>query len=204
MDQMGPESAKGFPGQELVRALPDPTGQRPAERATQEVDEGRWGKGYIFRAFKPADGEAFTKDYDRRKIANWVNFREPVVGWIPAEIPQVFGIVDNLNVHRATDVLLFSLAHPLGLHFRAQERRVSESDRTRLEHPLLARAHGAPLRDLGRARPGGQRRGRLLEQASASVHLGTPPTASATPPRGRLPAAEGGLKLLDALARKMA
>ena len=69
---MGPESAKSFPGVELVRALPGPNGQRPAGRATQEVDYGRRGKGYIFGAFRPADGDAFTRDYPRRTIANWV------------------------------------------------------------------------------------------------------------------------------------
>jgi DDE superfamily endonuclease len=110
MDQMGPESAKSYRGQELVRA--DPAENRPAERAKQEVDYGRRGKGYIFGAFKPADGEAFTQDYDRRTIANWVDFLEQVETWIPSEIARVDAIVDNLNVHRATDVLLFSLAHP--------------------------------------------------------------------------------------------
>jgi DDE superfamily endonuclease len=110
MDQMGPESAKSYRGQELVRA--DPAENRPAERAKQEVDYGRRGKGYIFGAFTPADGEAFTKDYDRRTIANWVDFLEQVDTWLPSEIAQVYAIVDNLNVHRATDVLLFSLAHP--------------------------------------------------------------------------------------------
>lgn len=109
---MGPESAKSFPGRELVRALPDPAGKRPVERATQEVDYGRRGKGYVFGAFKPADGEALTKDYDRRTIVNWVDFLERVDGWIPGEIERVYAIVDNLNVHRATDVLLFSVAHP--------------------------------------------------------------------------------------------
>jgi len=110
MDQMGPESAKSYRGQELVRA--DPAENRPAERAKQEVDYGRRGKGYIFGAFKPADGEAFTQDYDRRTIANWVDFLEQVDTWLPSEIARVYAIVDNLNVHRATDVLLFSLAHP--------------------------------------------------------------------------------------------
>jgi DDE superfamily endonuclease len=112
MDQMGPESAKSYRGQELVRAVPDPAGKQPVERAKQEVDYGRRGKGYIFGAFKPADGEAFTRDYDRRTIANWVDFLEQVETWLPSEIARVYAIVDNLNVHRATDVLLFALAHP--------------------------------------------------------------------------------------------
>ena len=109
---MGPESAKSYRGQELVYALPDPTGQRPAGRATQAVDYGRRGKGYIFGAFPPLDGEAFTRDYDRRTIANWVDFLGLVDAWIPSEIEHVYAILDNLNVHRATDVLLFSLAQP--------------------------------------------------------------------------------------------
>jgi transposase len=109
---MGPESAKSFPGQQVVRALPDPQDARPAERARQEIDYGRRGAGYIFGAFTPADGEAFTVPYDGRTIANWVNFLERVEDWIPPEVAHVYGIVDNLNVHRATDVLLFSLAHP--------------------------------------------------------------------------------------------
>jgi len=112
LDQMGPESAKSFPGQQVVRAGPDPAGTRPAERARQEIDYGRRGCGYIFGAFKPADGEALTAPYDRRTIANWVDFLEQVEAWIPAAVARVYGIVDNLNVHRATDVLLFSLAHP--------------------------------------------------------------------------------------------
>ena len=109
LDQMGPESAKSFRGQQVVRAVPDPEGTRPAERAKQESDYGRRGKGYIFGAFQPATGEAFTLPYGRRTIANWVDFLEQVDDWIPADIEHVYGIVDNLNVHRATDVLLFSL-----------------------------------------------------------------------------------------------
>jgi len=112
LDQMGPEAAKSFPGRRLVRALPDPAAARPAERARQAVDYGRRGKGYVFGAFTPADGAALTAPYDRRTIANWVDFLEKVETWIPAEVGRVYGIVDNLNVHRAVDVLLFSLAHP--------------------------------------------------------------------------------------------
>jgi transposase len=109
---MGPEAAKSFPGQQLVRALPDPIARRPAERARQEIDYGRRGRGYIFGAFKPADGEALTAPYDGRTIANWVDFLERVEDWLPPEMERVYAIVDNLNIHRATDVLLFSLAHP--------------------------------------------------------------------------------------------
>ena len=109
LDEMGPESAKSVPGSQLVR--PDPSrARRP--RAQQEVDYGRRGAGYVFGAFRPATGEALTQPYARRTIASFVDFLERVEAWLPPEAERVYAIVDNLNVHRATDVLLFSLAHP--------------------------------------------------------------------------------------------
>lgn len=112
LDEMGPEGAKSFLGRRLVRALPDPEGARPAERARQEVDYGRRGKGYVFGAFQPASGKALTVPYQGRTIANWVDFLERVEGWIEPETQTVYAILDNLSAHRATGVLLFSLAHP--------------------------------------------------------------------------------------------
>jgi transposase len=112
LDQMGPEAAKSFPGQQLVRTASVPEPQTPAARARQEIDYGRRGKGYIFGAFRPATGEAFTQPYAGRTIVNWVEFLERVDTWVPQEAETVYAILDNLNVHRATDVLLFSLAHP--------------------------------------------------------------------------------------------
>jgi DDE superfamily endonuclease len=152
---MGPESAKSFPGQQLVHAGPmreitptEPrsetvttelkprvelpvTGPQPdglnrevatepepgvqiptprAERAKQEIDYGRRGKGYIFGAFRPATGEALTHPYPSRSAANWADFLGRVEAWIPAEVERVYAIVDNLQAHRAVDVLLFALA----------------------------------------------------------------------------------------------
>ena len=105
---MGPEAAKSFAGQQVVRI---PTETTPAQRAKQEVDYGRRGKGYVFGAFRPATGEAFTQPYPRRTTANWIDFLNQVDTWLPVD-EQVYAIVDNLSMHRATDVLLFSLAHP--------------------------------------------------------------------------------------------
>jgi transposase len=105
---MGPESAKSYPGHEVVRP-PDDT--QPAGRAKQEADYGRRGKGYVFGAFTPVDGNALTETYDRRTIVNYVDFLEKVDLWLP-EISHVCAIMDNLSTHRSTDVLLFSLAHP--------------------------------------------------------------------------------------------
>jgi hypothetical protein len=112
---MGPEGAQSFPGQQLVQAEPRPAGQGAAptaERAKQEIDYGRRGKGYIFGAFCPATGAAWTHPYPSRSAAHWAAFLERVEAWIPAEVQRVYGIVDNLQAHRATDVLLFALAYP--------------------------------------------------------------------------------------------
>lgn len=112
LDQMGPESAKTFQGRQIVRALPDAKGTKPAERAKREIDYGRRGKGYIFEAFQPASGEAFTLPYEGRTTANYVDSLERADEWIPTEVERIYAIVDNLNIHRASDVLLFSLGHP--------------------------------------------------------------------------------------------
>jgi hypothetical protein len=127
LDELGPESAKTFAGQRLVDAT-----KRPAERARQEIDYGRRGKGYIFGASQPATGEAFTQDYPRRTIANWVDFLEQVEQHLAPEIERVYAILDNLNTHHADDVLLFCARHPrLRVRLPAHLRRLSQSHRTK-------------------------------------------------------------------------
>jgi transposase len=105
---MGPESAKTFKGSTIVAQPAD--GRRL--RLPQDVDYGRRGKGYIFGGFIPQSGAALTEPYAGRTTVNWVDFLEKVDDWLPVEADQVFAIIDNLSAHRATDVLLFSLAHP--------------------------------------------------------------------------------------------
>jgi transposase len=109
LDEMGPEAAKSHPGHKVIR--PDPTGERRV-RATQEIDYGRRGKGYVFGAFQPATGEAFTVPYAGRTTASWIDFLEQVAAWVDADVDRVYAILDNLSTHRAADVLLWSLAHP--------------------------------------------------------------------------------------------
>jgi transposase len=104
---MGPQAAKSFPGAQLVDVT-----KRPAQRAKQEIDYGRRGKGYVFGAFQPATGEAFTWTATRRTTANFVAFLEQTETWIDPSVERVYAILDNLSAHRATDVLLFALAHP--------------------------------------------------------------------------------------------
>jgi len=106
MDEMGPQASKSYPGQQVVRAA-------EGERATQEIDYGRRGvAGYVFGAFQPATGEAFTATYESRTTANWIDFLCRVDRWIDPAVEPVYGVVDNLNIHSALDVLLFNLAHP--------------------------------------------------------------------------------------------
>jgi transposase len=115
LDEMGPQAAKSYPGQQPVRTESEAVGdggRRPAGRAKQEIDYGRRGTGYIFGAFRPATGAAFTAPYAGRTTANWVDFLEQVDAWLPADADPVYAIVDNLSTHSAPDVLLFSLGHP--------------------------------------------------------------------------------------------
>lgn len=105
---MGPQASKSYPGRQLVRATPPGVG-----RAKQEIDYGRRGPaGYVFGAFHPATGAALTATYERRTVGNWIDFLGKVEGWIDAKVERVYAVLDNLNVHTAWDVLLFSLAHP--------------------------------------------------------------------------------------------
>src|SRR5215218_9395401 len=104
---MGPQSARSYPGRRMVK----PAGPQ-AHRAKQEIDYGRHGRGYVFGAFRPATGEAFTATYPGCTTANRVDFLGAVEGWIDAGVARVYAVVDNLNVHSTTDVLLFALAHP--------------------------------------------------------------------------------------------
>jgi hypothetical protein len=105
---MGPQASKSYPGQRLVR----PAGPK-AERARQEIGYGRRGTaGYVFGALRPATGEALTLTFERRTTANWVDFLGAVERWIDPAVERVYAVLDNLNIHRAPDVLLFGLLHP--------------------------------------------------------------------------------------------
>src|SRR3982750_4402742 len=104
---MGPQSARSYPGRRVVKPAPP-----KAQRAKQEIDYGRRGKGYIFGAFRPATGEALTREYDGRTTANWADFLERAEAGLPPGGGRVYAILDNLSIHRAPDALLFSLAHP--------------------------------------------------------------------------------------------
>ena len=53
-----------------------------------------------------------TLPYDRRTTQNWIDFLNAVEQWVPQSVERIYAILDNLAMHRATDVLLFALKHP--------------------------------------------------------------------------------------------
>jgi transposase len=109
LDEMGPDSAKSFPGSRLVCRAPR---QKRRLRAKQEIDYGRRGRGYVFGAFVPATGRAFTALYAGRSTTTFVDFLEQVEMWLDPTIGRVYAVLDNLAAHRAPDVLLWALGHP--------------------------------------------------------------------------------------------
>jgi transposase len=115
LDERGPESAKSVPGP-CLSGEPRPSAEYPervvAQRAKQQADYGRRGKGYLFGAFRPATGDAMTRPYGARSTADVVDFLEHVDGWVETEVERLYAILDNLQAHRAPDVLLCSLAQP--------------------------------------------------------------------------------------------
>ncbi|HEV2456924.1 MAG TPA: hypothetical protein VGS80_01050, partial [Ktedonobacterales bacterium] len=94
LDEMGPEAAKSYAGQQLLDIT-----QRPNARATQELDYGRRGKGYVFGAFQPATGAVLTWTAARRTTANFVTFLEQVDTWIDPGVERVDAILDHLSAH---------------------------------------------------------------------------------------------------------
>ncbi len=66
----------------------------------------------MFGALQPATGEVLTEMYSRRIVGNYVEFLEKVEQWLPSEVERGYAIVDNLYMHSAYDVMLFSLAYP--------------------------------------------------------------------------------------------
>jgi len=69
----------------------------------------------VFGALQPASGAAFTATYTGRTLANWVDFLGKVERWIDPVVERVYAVMDNLNTHTATDVLLFALAGAFAL-----------------------------------------------------------------------------------------
>ena len=110
LDQLGPTAGKNNPGKEVVYAMRKE--DKAVHRAKMEVDYKHHGKGYVFGALRPATGEAFTACYTSRTSKNWIDYLEQVDAWIGPEVERVYAILDNLGMHKGTNVLLFALEHP--------------------------------------------------------------------------------------------
>ncbi len=180
---MGPQASKSYPGQRLVK----PAGPK-AERAKQEIDYGRRGAaGYVFGALQPATGEAFTLTYERRTTANWVDFLSAVEAWIDPAVERVYAVLDNLNIHSAPDVLLFSLLHPRW-EFVFQPKYAAYLNLIEPWWKVLRSLalKGRRFETWAEIEEAVERGHRLLERAPASVRLGPPAAPSAAaPPRDR-------------------
>lgn len=107
IDEMGPVAAKSYAGQELINTL-----IRPAERAKQELDYGRRGKGYVFGALWETTGDCSTQCYPRRTTINFLDFLCWVDSQLPADLERVYAIMDNLDAHHSDDLLFFLWQHP--------------------------------------------------------------------------------------------
>ena len=75
-----------------------------AGRAKRELqlDRDRKFGGYVFGAFRPATGEAFTATYTSRSIVTFVDFLEKVEEWVTKDVGRIYAIMDNLKAQRPT------------------------------------------------------------------------------------------------------
>jgi hypothetical protein len=100
VDEMGPEAAKSWPGKRVLYTAPSEQPRRPAGRARQEIDDGRRESGYVFGAFQPATGEAFTAPYARRTAVNWADFLAHVEAWVDPRVMRVYaGVCGCMRVY---------------------------------------------------------------------------------------------------------
>src|SRR5436309_2806093 len=104
---MGPVAAKSYPGQQLIDST-----ARPAQRAKQELDYGRGGKGYVFGARWETTGTCYPQCYPRRTKPNFLDFLCGVDAQVPADLEGVSAIMDNLDAHHCDDRLFFLCQHP--------------------------------------------------------------------------------------------
>ncbi len=107
IDEMGPVSAKSYPGQQAINVT-----VRPAQRAKQEIDYGRRAKGYVYGALWETTGQCWTQCYGGRTIPNFIDFLCEVDAQIEASVERIYAILDNLKSHHCNDLLLFMVHHP--------------------------------------------------------------------------------------------
>jgi transposase len=101
IDELGPLSAKTYPGEEW-KATP--------YRATFEPDYGRRGTVWVHGAFEPATGQASLVLSDRRDSASHIRLLEQVIAEFPAD--RLLIVEDNLSTHHSRQTQLALLAWP--------------------------------------------------------------------------------------------
>lgn len=108
IDEMGPLASRTYEAKQLTKIHGPPAGRAKVELDYKHRPKG----GFVFGALQPSTGAVLTQTYSRRIVGNYVEFLEKVEQWLPPEIKRVCAIVDNLYMHSAYDVMLFSLAYP--------------------------------------------------------------------------------------------
>ena len=185
LDEMGPESAKRFPGRRLVRR--DPRGQqRP--RSRQEIDDERRRRGSRFGAFIPASGAALTVPYARRSTANVVDLLDQVATWREPSVARVYAILDNLSATGRWTYCRGRWRIRAGSSSSSPPPPLSQPARAVVEGAALLGPPGAPFRHLGASLAGGGSGHPLPECPSPPLRPGpTQAPASGTSYRHLLP-----------------
>lgn len=101
VDEMGPISAKTYPGAEWKAGL---------GRATFEPDYGRRGKLWVHAAFEPATGEAAMLVSPGRESASHIRLLEKMTEAFPSDRWLV--VEDNLSIHTSQETKLALAAWP--------------------------------------------------------------------------------------------
>lgn len=101
LDELGPLSAKTYPGEEWIAG---------SHRATFEPDYGRRGKLWVHGAFEPATGQATFVLSNRRDSVSHLALIEQVIEHFPAK--RLMLIEDNLSTHHSRQTQLALLAWP--------------------------------------------------------------------------------------------
>jgi transposase len=101
LDELGPISAKTYPG-EVWKEGPG--------RATFAPDYGRRGSVWVLGAFEPATGLATTLCSPRRDRASFIQLLEQVLQTYPAQAWVL--ITDHLSTHRSRETHTALIAWP--------------------------------------------------------------------------------------------
>jgi transposase len=101
LDELGPLTAKTYPGKEWVFIK---------QRATFEPDYRRRGKVWVHDAVEPAMGEATFILSDKRDSASYIRLLEKVIETFPSE--RLLLVEDNLSSHHSRDTRIALGAWP--------------------------------------------------------------------------------------------